>query len=35
LGTLLVTAHGIPYIDAIVSSALVKQERTDEEEQEV
>jgi hypothetical protein len=34
LGTLLITAHGVPYIDAIVSSALVKQERTDEEEME-
>lgn len=35
LGTLLVTAHGVPNIDAIVSSALVKQERTDEDEFEV
>jgi hypothetical protein len=35
LGTLLVTAHGVNYIDAIVSSALVKQERTDEFEYEV
>jgi hypothetical protein len=35
LGTLLVTEHGVPYMDAIVSSALVKQERTDEEEMEV
>jgi hypothetical protein len=35
LGTLRVTAHGVNYIDAIVSSALVKQERTDEDEYEV
>jgi hypothetical protein len=35
LGTLLVTADGVNYIDAIVSSALVKQERTDEFEYEV
>jgi hypothetical protein len=35
LGTLLITAHGVQYIDAIVSSALVKQERTDEDEYEV
>jgi len=35
LGTLLVTAHGLQYVDAIVSSALVEQERTDEAEYEV
>jgi hypothetical protein len=35
LGTLLVTAHGVKYIDAIVSSALVKQQRTDDFEYEV
>jgi hypothetical protein len=35
LGTLVVTAYGAEYVDAIVSSALVKQERTDEWEFEV
>jgi hypothetical protein len=35
LGRLLVTARGEPYIDAIVSSALVRQARTDEYEFEV
>jgi hypothetical protein len=30
LGTLRVTEHGLKYIDAIVCSALIKQERTDE-----
>lgn len=35
LGTLLVTTHGVKDIDVIVSSALVKQERTDEFEHEV
>lgn len=35
LGTLLITAHGKEFIDIIVSSALVEQERTDEDENEV
>ena len=35
LGTLLVTAHGVQHVDIIVSSALVKQERTEEDEYEV
>jgi hypothetical protein len=35
LGTLLVTTHGLQYVDAIVSSALIEQERTDEAEYEV
>jgi hypothetical protein len=35
LGTLLVTAYGVNCIDAIVCSAFVKQERTDEDEYEV
>jgi hypothetical protein len=35
LGTLLVTVHGLQYIDVIVSSALVQQERNDEVEHEV
>jgi len=35
LGTLLVTAHGLQYLDTIVISALVEQERTDEREYEV
>jgi hypothetical protein len=35
LGTLLVTKHGVEHMDAIVSSALIKQERTDEDEFEV
>ena len=35
LGTLLVTTHGAENIDIIVSSALVEQERTDEDEYEV
>ena len=35
LGTLVVTRHGAPFIDIIVSSALVEQERTDEAEYEV
>jgi hypothetical protein len=35
LGTLLVTTHGLQYVDAIVSSALVEQQRTDEAEHEV
>jgi hypothetical protein len=35
LGTLLITAHGLQYVDAIVSTALVEQERTDEAEHEV
>jgi len=35
LGTLLVTEHGIEFIDIVVSSALVEQERADEPENEV
>jgi hypothetical protein len=35
LGTLLITAYGLLYVDAIVTSALVEQERTDEAEHEV
>jgi len=35
LGKLLVTAHGLQYVDAIVSSALVEQEDADELENEV
>jgi hypothetical protein len=35
LGTLLVTTYGLQYVDAIVSSALVEQEQTDEAENEV
>jgi hypothetical protein len=34
LGTLLITAHGLQYVDAIVSSALIEQQRTDEAEYE-
>jgi len=35
LGTLLITARGIPYLDVIVVSALVEQERSDEAEAQV
>jgi len=35
LGTLLITAPGVPYLDIIVVSALVEQERSDEAEAEV
>ena len=34
-GTLLITAHGAPLVDIIVSSALVEQERSDQDEHDV
>lgn len=35
LGKLLITKHGLEFVDVIVSTALVQQERTDEAEDEV